>query len=292
MKRYKTPLRYPGGKSRAMKILFEDKYMPDNIEEYREGFLGGGSPAIAFTKMYPDVPVWVNDKYYNLYSFWVALRDHGNEMSERLLALKKELGTDVPKHHERFLLEKQLIQEQEDQFEIAWRFFFLNKASFSGLGESSGFSKLACNSNFNESTIEALKYYSSLIKNWKITNGDYSDLLEDKEGSFVFMDPPYDIKDFLYGKDGVMHSSFDHVDFAKKCKESKNKIMVTYNSNEHVRKLFEGWEQIEWDLTYTMNNNSKKYVEEQDKRKELLCLNYKVKERTCIEKFLDGYQYA
>jgi site-specific DNA-adenine methylase len=71
MKKWKTPLRYPGGKSKAMNKLFVDQNMPvDHIAEYREPFLGGGSPAIAFTKMYPDTPVWVNDKYYNLYCFW------------------------------------------------------------------------------------------------------------------------------------------------------------------------------------------------------------------------------
>lgn len=280
MKKYKTPLRYPGGKSRAMKKLYTPEFLPNNITEYREGFLGGGSPAIAFTKKYPDIPVWVNDKYYNLYCFWLSLREHGDDMAEKLLSVKKELGTDVSKHHDRFLLEKDSIQEQEDKFEIAWRFFFLNKTSFSGLGESSGFSKLACNSNFNESTIQALYYYSSLIKNWKITNGDYSDLLDDNEDAFVFLDPPYDIKDFLYGKDGVMHSNFNHVDFAEKCNKSKNKIMVTYNSNEHIKKLFNDWEQVEWELTYTMNNNSKKYVDEQQERKELLCLNYPVRVST------------
>ena len=61
MKSLKTPLRYPGGKSRATKYLLPK--FPKDIAEYREPFLGGGSVAIAFTKEYPDVPVWVNDLY-------------------------------------------------------------------------------------------------------------------------------------------------------------------------------------------------------------------------------------
>ena len=50
MKYLKTPLPYPGGKSRAVPKL--SKYFPDmsNIIEYREPFIGGGSVAIAITK--------------------------------------------------------------------------------------------------------------------------------------------------------------------------------------------------------------------------------------------------
>ena len=56
MRSYKTPLRYPGGKSRAVDYLFSDKNLPTDIQEYRDPFLGGGSPAIAFTKKFPDIP--------------------------------------------------------------------------------------------------------------------------------------------------------------------------------------------------------------------------------------------
>jgi len=59
MKALKTPLRYPGGKSRATKYLLPR--FPEGIEEYRETFLGGGSVAIAFSKANPDTPVWVTE---------------------------------------------------------------------------------------------------------------------------------------------------------------------------------------------------------------------------------------
>ena len=68
-RKYPTVLRYPGGKSRIIYYLFRKNMLPENIKEYREGFLGGGSCALAFSVMYPDVPVWVNDLYYNLLLF-------------------------------------------------------------------------------------------------------------------------------------------------------------------------------------------------------------------------------
>ena len=44
----KTPLRYPGGKSRAIKHL--DPNFPKDFKEFREPFLGGGSVALHTTK--------------------------------------------------------------------------------------------------------------------------------------------------------------------------------------------------------------------------------------------------
>ena len=80
MKALKTPLRYPGGKSKAIKTL--SVWYPKVISEYREPFIGGGSIAIDVTKSNPDTPVWINDLYVPLYNFWVQLRDRGQDLSE------------------------------------------------------------------------------------------------------------------------------------------------------------------------------------------------------------------
>ena len=54
IKSLKTPLRYPGGKSRAVVKLFQ--FFPDlsTYREYREPFIGGGSVAIEVTKKIKD----------------------------------------------------------------------------------------------------------------------------------------------------------------------------------------------------------------------------------------------
>ena len=284
MKKWKTPLRYPGGKSRAMGKLFTDQNMPvDHIAEYREPFLGGGSPAIAFTKMYPDTPVWVNDKYYNLYCFWKMLQEQGDKLYATVMDMRKEYDTEE-KAKKMFDRIRKDIDEQDDMFEIAWRMYIINKCSFSGLTESSSFSKLASVRNWTETNMQSLPYFSRLIQYWKITNLDYFELLTNDKNTFVFLDPPYDLKkdytlagsdgESLYGKKGAMHKGFNHVEFADKLNQHESMMMVTYNSNENIRKLFEGWRQTEWDLTYSMNNGSKAYQEAQKDRKEILCINY------------------
>lgn len=272
-KRCKTPLRYPGGKSRATKKMFA--YLPDmgNIKRYHEGFLGGGSVAFAFSRQFPDIPVFVNDKYWNLYNFWVNLRDNSESLCERVLELKNT-HPEKESAKELFLASKQMLVDGEgSELELAARFYVANKCSFSGLGESSSFSKQASVSNFSHQGIENLRQYPLLMRNWTITNECYSTLLSDDKDTFVYLDPPYDIKDVLYGRKGNMHRGFDHQDFADKCNAHKAPTMISYNCDNWVVERFGGWEDIYFDLTYTMRSTGT-YNKDQKERKELLLLNY------------------
>ena len=61
-----------------------------------------------------------------------------------------------------------------------------------------------------------------------------------------------------------MHKGFDHKRFARVCDESTCNWMITYNSNENTRGLFTGYNQTEWDLTYTMRSTGN-YNKEQSK---------------------------
>lgn len=284
MKKFKTPLRYPGGKSRATKFLFSRDNMPERkIKEYREPFIGGGSPAVAFAKANPDTPIWINDLYYNLYCFWHCLQNDGKRLHETVLNYRS-MCSEIEDARKLFQKIKEDITEQTEPFNIAWRMYIINRCSFSGLTESSSFSAQASTNNWTLPTINSLPYYTSLIKNWKITNLDYSELLTDDEDTFIFLDPPYDLKkdytisgvdgESLYGKKGSMHKGFNHVEFSRQLSNHKAMMMVTYNSNENIRNLFSGWNQKEWDLTYTMRTNTDKYNKAQKDRKELLCINY------------------
>ena len=87
-KSLKTPLRYPGGKSRACKKM--DPYFPDlrNYVEFREPFLGGGSVALHISKQYPHLKITVNDLYEPLVNFWQNLQMFGVELKDQLLELK------------------------------------------------------------------------------------------------------------------------------------------------------------------------------------------------------------
>ncbi len=273
MKYLKTPLRYPGGKSRAVPKLF--KYFPDmsNVKEYREPFLGGGSVAIAITKQYPDINIWVNDLYEPLYNFWVELRDNGEYLHNQLAQLKTRYP-DRGSAKGLFLDAKEAVtDENQKNKDRAVAFYIVNKCSFSGLTESSSFSPQASDSNFSMRGINFLPEYSGLITNWKITNLSYEQLLCDNKQTFIYLDPPYDIRSNLYGKRGNMHKGFDHDVFASDCDRFISPQLVSYNSSQLVCERFKGWEAGQFDHTYTMRSVGT-YMNDQQERKELVLLNY------------------
>ena len=277
MNRCKTPLRYPGGKSKATRKLFE--YFPPlmQYDEYREPFLGGGSVAISVTKARPDLPIWVNDLYWPLYNFWIHLRDRGDELSNALHETK--MNFDTPDKARKLFedCKREITDKETTNFEKAVDYWIINKCSFSGLTESSTFSEYASVGNFNLRGIDDLKYYSKLIKNWKITNVSYENLLnEPMENGFIYLDPPYKISTGLYGKQGSHHKTFDHDLFAERCgnRISEFDMAISYNNDDSVRELYPDWKHHVFPLTYTMNNQSKRYRNVQGGRMELLLTNY------------------
>ena len=275
MKALKTPLRYPGGKSRACTKM--DPYFPDLREyvEFREPFLGGGSVALHVTKKYPHLKITVNDLYEPLVNFWITLQTFGDELTKKLKDYKST-HSDPVSAKELFLESKEAINKTRlDSIERAAAFYIVNKCSFSGLTESSSFSKQASISNFSMRGIEKLPGYSELISHWHINGYSYEHLMTNNmhEGIFMYLDPPYDIKDNLYGKKGSMHSGFDHDKFAADCDKYDIPMLISYNSDQLVKDRFKNWKAAEFDLTYTMRSVGE-YMRDQKQRKELLLMNY------------------
>ena len=278
----KTPLRYPGGKSRACTKM--GQFFPDLREyvEYREPFLGGGSVAIHVTKLYPHLKITVNDLYEPLINFWSNLQMFGTELYTELKNLKiAHCNQDSARCL--FDVMKEAINDREKtDLERAVAFYVVNKCSFSGLTESSSFSAQASDSNFSMRGIEKLLGYQEIISNWHINQYSYEYCFRTDihDGLFMYLDPPYDIKDNLYGKKGAMHKSFDHDKFAEDCDEHNNiKMLISYNSDQLVKDRFKNWTAGEFDLTYTMRSVGD-YMSDQQKRKELLLFNYKLSEVT------------
>ena len=275
LKSYKTPLRYPGGKSRALSKLFQ--FIPDlkDYTEFREPFLGGGSVAIEIGKRYPHIDIWVNDLYEPLYNFWKVLQSNGQELRDILIQLKQR-HSDPSSAKQLFLDAKDyLAKPVGNSIDRAVSFYVVNKCSFSGLTENSAFSKQASESNFSVNGIEKLPEYSLMIKKWKITNISYEHMLSDEEETYIYLDPPYEIKSNLYGRKGDMHKGFDHDEFATICDKSTSPILISYNSSQLIRDRFDGWTVAEFAHTYTMRSTGC-YNKEQASRKELVLMNYEM----------------
>ena len=209
-KRLKTPLRWCGGKSRA--IYKMEKYNPnmDTITEFRDAFLGGGSYPIYLSQLYPNINIWVNNLYTPLFTFWTMLKERGEELISILLDKRRENNTiDLAKI---LFLESKKDINNPDPMKMAVSFYILNKCGYSGLMLNPSFSKGSSVKNFKECIIKNLAYYIPIIQRWKITNMDYKELLKDcGENTMVYLDPPYNIKSQIY----TNHKSFNHLEFKK-----------------------------------------------------------------------------
>ncbi len=271
----KSPLRYPGGKSRAVKII--SPIIPE-FNEFREPFLGGGSVFVYLKQKYPNKKFWINDLYTNLFHFWKQTQLNVDKLIEQICEWRNDFNDGKELH--KYLLEN---IEKFDDLKKAAAFFVFNRITFSGTSESGGFSKAAYEKRFTISSIDRVKLMSSILNNTEITNYDYQKVIE-KEGQdvFIFLDPPYfsATKSALYGKNGNMHKTFDHERFANVLKNTNHKWLITYDDSEYIRDLFSFAHINEWSLTYGMRNVGENGNQ---KGKELFISNYELIEKSEIK---------
>ena len=248
----KSPLRYPGGKSRAVDLI---STLVPKFDEFREPFLGGGSIFVYLKQKFPQKKFWVNDLYLELFKFWEMSQKDVDAVIEKVYEWRNKFEEGKELH--KFLTDN---ISKFDDLEKAAAFFIFNRITFSGTTESGGYSEQSFHGRFTESSIHRLKKLGHVINGTKITNLDFQKVIEaDGENVFIFLDPPYHsaTKSALYGKNGNLHKGFDHVRFAHAVRNCKHNWLITYDDSEYIRELFSFAYIIECDLTYGMRNVSK-----------------------------------
>jgi len=266
----KSPLRYPGGKQRAIAQIAN--YLPQSFHEFREPFIGGGSVFLYICQTYPDIKYWINDLNEELYHFWLQSQHNLPALVEQVWQVKKSETCG----RELFNQLAKADTAKMTSLERATRFFVLNRISFSGTIESGGYSEASFRGRFTDSSIDRLAALDQSLVNTKITNLDYGQLLEEPgENVFIFLDPPYlaNSQSRLYGKKGDLHTFFDHNRFAKLMQDCSHQWLITYDDCEQVRENFDFAFIYEWELQYGMNNYKQKQAK---KGNELFITNYPI----------------
>ena len=270
----KSPLRYPGGKSRAIKFLYQ--YFPNDFKVYKEPFFGGGSVGIYISQIMKNTKIYANDLNYELYCFWYSLKMHPNKLIEGIIELKNKFK--IGKELYDFILYRRDFNLS--MLERGIDFFILNRITFSGIVDSGGFSQKAYESRFTMSSIDRLKNTHKIIKNFNFSCDNFFDFVDsnssNQRDTFIFLDPPYysSVKSKLYGKKGILHSNFNHEKFRNYLYKIKSKFLLTYDNCDYIRELYKDFYTLEWDLQYGMNNYKQKKA---DIGKELLISNYDLK---------------
>ena len=248
----RSPLRYPGGKTRACKVIEAELLEYADVSKYDtivSPFFGGGSFEFYMQNKY-DFDIIANDKFRPLYTFWNAIKTNKEQLCNDLATLR-------PTTKEQFADYRNNIMSEKDSLKCASWYFVINRCSFSGATLSGGFSKQAAEKRFTESSIARIKNLD--LAKTEFHNEDFSTFLtKDYKNRLLFLDPPYYLqkKSKLYGKDGDMHESFDHEILAKILKGSTDWLLC-YNDCPYIRELYNEYTIISVNWSYGMNKTKK-----------------------------------
>ena len=272
----RSPLRYPGGKSKIVTQLGE--FLPQNIFEYREPMVGGGSVFIYIRQKFPEIKVRINDLNRDIYCFWKNVKENNYELVEEIKRIKKNCQNGKNLFDN---LKLEIESDKISDFKRAVNFFVLNRISFSGLTTSGGYSRDAFRKRFTTSSIERIIPLEAILQDVNISYGDYSNLLNgSKKQVLIYLDPPYfeNKTSRLYGKNGELHLNFDHNLFFEEVISCNHNLLISYDNSEKYVKKFRNSEKFYFffiNMQYGMNNVAKSRI---PKKSELIITNYKTKE--------------
>jgi|TARA_R110002110_G_scaffold5302_8_gene27354 DNA adenine methylase len=240
----KTPLRYPGGKSRAVKHILP--LIPKDCKELCSPFLGGGSLELAVAEEY-GAKVYGYDLFKPLVWFWQALLEDPEQLLEEIEKRRQKLieYTDDPAKFEAGDLYNKIRrgeikgisrEEFEDAREIvnslqtknkptgknlfkrAAQYYIVNRSSFSGATTSGGWSWKASWARMTPTTLDRLRKFK--VKNFEVECLDFKEAIEKHPDAFLYCDPPY-----MLGSKAWIE---EHVD------ERTGKVIPGYWTNREV----------------------------------------------------------
>ena len=274
----KTALRYPGGKSRAVKHILP--HIPEDVERVCSPFFGGGSVELAIAARGTDVRGY--DKMKQLVWFWMALCEGNEELAEAVEDLQEEYWVEEKgEFKDNDPIRKLWIQENGTNkfvrgcskksfakfreelkdpsfmfsYEKAAKYYAINRASFSGATFSGGWSKRASYARFTQSSVQRLRDFEA--KNFRVDYADFEDAMDYHPKAFLYLDPPYMLpktQNALYGTNGDLHRTFEH-ERLHSLLTARTGWLMSYNDCETIREMYDGYEIIEAEWTYGMNKS-------------------------------------
>jgi len=245
----KSPLRYPGGKTRAVnKIL---PYIPEGIN-LCSPFFGGGSIEIAYALANPNNKVYGYDLFEPIVCFWKYILEDSVSLSEEISKVRNSFNKAQFNQFRKELKENFIISEK-----TAAKVYAINRSSFSGATFSGGFSKQSIEGRFTQSSVDRVKNFK--VPNLSVSVSDFKDTIKKHQEEFLYLDPPYLLQkgsNKLYGDKGSTHEGFDHEGLANLIKTRKGWVM-SYNDSEWIRDTYRDFEIVKLDWSYGMNKTKK-----------------------------------
>ena len=198
MSRYKTPLRYPGGKQRLTPFIRE--VMAENNllgGDYIEPYAGGAGVAMELLLAGDVARVHLNDASPAIFAFWRSILDETEEFCRRIACASMTV--------DEWRRQKAILADPANAgtLDLGFSLFFLNRCNRSGIpsgGVIGGLDQAGrwkMDARFSRrnliARIEAIAYRRELVQ---VTNLDAEDFIKSvlpgmPKKSLVYLDPPY-----------------------------------------------------------------------------------------------------
>ena len=228
-----SPFRYPGGKHYALKFILPFLHAVPH-DEYREPFAGGGS--VFFGKEKASIN-WLNDLESDMIDTYTMIANPKKKdwLIEHVTA---EIATRE-RHAEIKLFVPKTIEE------IAYRTYYLNRTSYSGIINKPAWGYKEGNSSPPQNWHKFINNAHTKLKDVVLTSLDFEKVIyADPTGDSVLMylDPPY----YFADQKRAYTKSFnvcDHERLSKALRETKYNFCLSYDDCAEVRKLY-NWANI------------------------------------------------
>lgn len=252
----KSPLRYVGGKSRAIIALdyIFNHYYNNQYTTLISPFCGGASWEFHLVDRFQEIHI--NDKFSPLTNFYVQCKENKDALIHELTNLIGKITKNL------FSEFREKIMTEANPLRKAVMYFVINRCSFSGATLSGGFSEEASKERFTESAINNICQLN--LEKYVIHCEDGCDFVSKLSSmipnAFIYCDPPYMLssgKNKLYGNRGDLHENFDHKRFHDVIAQIKQDWIITYNDSKEIRDMYSDFTIIPASWAYGMNASKK-----------------------------------
>ena len=234
----RSPLRYPGGKSRAVKKIYS--CIPANETILCSPFLGGASVELACSTR---MEVRGYDAFSPLVDFWKMLMEDADKLADAVAKYR-------PLSRTKFYNLQKIYVGLESRLDRAATFFVLNRSSFSGTTLSGGMSP--DHPRFTKSAIQRLRDFK--VENFTVEAADFKDSIAANPDAFLYLDPPYLNGQTLYGLKGDTHKGFDHETLAS-ILNGRDRWVLSYNDSKVIRDTYKDYQILDISWSYGMNSS-------------------------------------
>jgi DNA adenine methylase len=256
MSRYKTPLRYPGGKQKLTPFILEVMAANDLIGgDYAEPYAGGAGVAIELLLSGKVKRIHLNDSSRAVHFFWFSILNQTEAFCRRIASASLTVSE--------WRRQKEILSRPGEftSLDLGFSLFFLNRCNRSGIPsggligglDQTGKWKMDARFPRNEliTRIEAIaaKKSSIALKNWDAEKFilEYIPMLPEK--SLVYCDPPY------FHKASRLYLNYyqpgDHARIAKTIQgKIKRPWLVSYDGVPEILDCYRDRRSFLYDLQY------------------------------------------